>query len=307
MEKAFQTGEDEMENSGTSEYLAAVGATSLGLVNEKLGFKYGPQNTPEEKVAKMMFRDIEKFMHKGNADWGEDVLAKTGLPGTKVVVDGMTVYFHGISHGQGNAIDKGVGREGFDDFLKKWVHDTYFDKKEGIVLESGFRQAYHMNQGEPAGEGSVMDNLFKESLGSVLKEAGIAMFLSAAMTFVRRNKEVGSAMPVFLQKLIYARKSIEDLIELRKSYFKLPQPFLTLLLAGLAPTHAVEKSIVMYRLGMDRMRGETVIHFLCGLDHEPQMATLARMEGISRASKGMYTRKGLEREGKQLVERMTED
>ncbi|HCX25973.1 MAG: hypothetical protein UX08_C0004G0046 [Candidatus Collierbacteria bacterium GW2011_GWB1_45_35] len=299
--------EDEFKHGETTEFVVARGSRSLEEVNGRLGYKYGKKNGSLKSVASEMFRDINKFMAVEERDWGADVLAETGLPGTKVVIGGVTVYFHGISHSQGNAIDKGVGKEEFDIYLKEWVNDTYFDKKEGVVLESGFRQAYHMNQGEPAGEDTVMDNLFRESIGSLLINTGVAIVISGFSAMIRRNNIESGVIPDFLKKVIDGRKSIKDLVDLRKSFFKLPQPFWTLLLAELAPTHAVEKSIVMYRLGMDRVKGENTIHFLCGLDHEQHMAKLAKEEGLSRVGMTMFTKKGLELEGKQLLEKMVAD
>lgn len=302
MEHFDEIKRDELDQ--TREYFAAKGAFSLKEVNERLGFKYGSKNGDVRMIASGMFKDISKFMRSEEGDWGADVMAETGLPGTKVVVDGVTIYFHGISHSQGNSVDKGVGKEEFDNFFKKWVHDTYFDKKEGVVLESGFKAAYGMTWGTTAGEDSVMNRLYKENYAKSVIDLSTALLLSGFMSFIRRNESYSAALPEFIGREINARKSMKDLIEMRKTFFKLPQPFLTLLFEGLGRSHIVEKSIVLFRQGMDQVRGETVVHFLCGLNHEASMAALAKQEGTHGAGRKAYTKAELELEGKDLLRKM---
>ncbi len=289
-------------------HTATVGVKSLTEVNEKLGLRYGPKGSSPKILAKGMFADIDKFMVSGETDWGKETMAETGLPGTKVNVDGTIIYIHGISHSFGTEIDKKWGKEELDDFLREWVKKMMIDRGQSVVLESGMKAAYQMNYGNSVDEGSVVEGLFrgKEDWGKLfeaLNEALAYSVGSAMMTLIRRGSK-NAGITGFLRKLIDGRSSMTNLIELRKSFFRLSQPFYTLLSEAIAPSNAAERSIVLYRRGLATSEGDDVIHFLCGLEHEPHLVALAKSEGMENRGMMIFTKDRLTITKQKLLEYM---
>lgn len=279
----------------SDEFLAADGALSLTEINKKLDLKYGLKNSSIKSLAKKMFAEIDIFMCRKESDWGNEVLVETGLPGTKVVIGEMTIYIHGIAHSLGTRFDKSLGKEKFDEFLRKWVHKTVIDKGEGVVLESGMKRAYQINYGNSVGEDLIVDSLFKrkENITHLFKEFGAALAYEAGsvlLSVIRKDHNQNVKLPEFFRRMVDARKSLEDLIELRKLFFRLPQPFYSLLSEEIAPSSAIERSVVLYRLGLGQMEGHKIVHFISGLDHEPHLVALAKCEGIENNDTRLFTK-----------------